>query len=196
MATAGAADRNGQIAFTFDLVSRQQDNEHRGEAIKERPEARIGGNIFANRRILTGHRAELFIVVWIGKEPYIEHQIGFAWQLPREADLVFDVRFLSNPHYDEKLRPMTGEDAAVGEYVSADACFGAFLDSLTAMLVILLPRYEVEGKSYLTIAVGCTGGRHRSVYTARRLVEWLENQGRQVHLHHRDIAGAGGRNML
>lgn len=116
--------------------------------------------------------------------------------LPREADLVFDVRFLSNPHYDEKLRPMTGEDAAVGEYVSADACFGAFLDSLTAMLVILLPRYEVEGKSYLTIAVGCTGGRHRSVYTARRLVEWLENQGRQVHLHHRDIAGAGGRNML
>jgi UPF0042 nucleotide-binding protein len=116
--------------------------------------------------------------------------------LPREADLVFDARFLANPHYDEKLRPLSGEDAAVGAYVAADPGFSAFLDCLTTMLTVLLPRYETEGKSYLTIAVGCTGGRHRSVYVARRLVEWLENQGRLVHLHHRDIASGGGRNML
>ena len=64
------------------------------------------------------------------------------------------------------------------------------------MMAILLPRYEAEGKSYLTIAIGCTGGRHRSVYVARRLVEWLENQGRLVHIHHRDMASGGGRNML
>jgi len=116
--------------------------------------------------------------------------------LPREADLVFDVRFLANPHYDPILRPLSGEDPEVGAYIAADPDFAAFLDSVTALLAIFVPRTEQEGKSYLTIAVGCTGGRHRSVYIARRLVEWLENQGRRVHLHHRDMAGDGGGNML
>ncbi len=116
--------------------------------------------------------------------------------LPREADLVFDVRFLTNPHYDDKLRGLTGEDPEVGAYVNADPDFAAFFDSLTSMLDVSLPRYEAEGKSYLTIAVGCTGGRHRSVYTARRVAEWLENQGRRVHLHHRDVGGSAGQNML
>jgi RNase adapter protein RapZ len=116
--------------------------------------------------------------------------------LPREADLVFDARFLTNPHYVDALRPLTGEDVEVGAYVAADSDFPAFMNSLTGMMAILLPRYEAEGKSYLTIAVGCTGGRHRSVYVARRLVEWLENQGRPVHIHHRDMASGGGRNML
>ncbi|MDA0663543.1 MAG: RNase adaptor protein RapZ, partial [Proteobacteria bacterium] len=116
--------------------------------------------------------------------------------LPREADLVFDARFLTNPHYVDALRPLTGEDVEVGAYVAADSDFPAFMNSLTGMMAILLPRYEAEGKSYLTIAVGCTGGRHRSVYVARRLVEWLENQGRPVYIHHRDMASGGGRNML
>jgi len=114
--------------------------------------------------------------------------------LPREADLVFDARFLANPHYVESLRPQSGEDPAVGAYIETDPDFAGFLDSLVALLAILLPRYEKEGKSYLTIAVGCTGGRHRSVYIARRLVEWLENQGRRVHLHHRDMARGDGGN--
>jgi len=116
------------------------------------------------------------------------HVTSFSYRqgLPREADLVFDVRFLANPHYDDSLRPLTGEDPAVGAYVAADPDFAAFLDRVEALLDILLPRYESEGKSYLTIAVGCTGGRHRSVYVARRLVEWLENKGRRVRLHHRD----------
>jgi UPF0042 nucleotide-binding protein len=116
--------------------------------------------------------------------------------LPREADLVFDARFLANPHYDATLRPLSGEDPEVGAYIADDPDFAAFLDSLTALLAIFLARSEKEGKSYLTIAVGCTGGRHRSVYIARRLVEWLENQGRRVHLHHRDMAGDSGENML
>ncbi len=116
--------------------------------------------------------------------------------LPREADLVFDVRFLANPHYDEVLRALSGEDPEVGAFVAADPDFDAFLGHLKSMLDVLLPRYEKEGKSYLTIAIGCTGGRHRSVYVARRLVELLENQGRRVNLHHRDLNGSGGREML
>ena len=119
--------------------------------------------------------------------------------IPREADLVFDVRFLTNPHYEETLRPLTGQDSRVSVYIAADPDFDVFLESLTGMLGILLPRYEAEGKSYLTVAVGCTGGRHRSVYTAERLAEWLENQGRRYFLRHRDMdswGGQDGRDML
>jgi UPF0042 nucleotide-binding protein len=113
---------------------------------------------------------------------------SFRQGLPREADLVFDVRFLANPHYDPELKPLSGQDAAVGAYVERDSGFAPFFTQLTAMLEGLLPRYEREGKSYLTIAVGCTGGRHRSVFVAERLAAWLGAGGRQVHLAHRDIA--------
>ena len=116
--------------------------------------------------------------------------------LPREADLVFDARFLANPHYEQSLRPLSGEDPKIGAFIEADPDFAAFLDALMALLAVVLPRYEQEQKSYLTIAVGCTGGRHRSVYIARRLVEWLENQGRRVHLRHRDMASDSGGSML
>jgi len=116
--------------------------------------------------------------------------------LPREADLVFDVRFLSNPHYDAALRPLSGTDAEVGAFIVADQDFNEFLGHLKSMLGILLPRYEKEGKSYLTIAVGCTGGRHRSVYVARRLVELIENLGHRVTLHHRDLGIDSGQDML
>ena len=86
--------------------------------------------------------------------------------LPREADLVFDVRFLANPHYDPELRLLSGIDPAVGEYIVKDEGFREFFDNLTGFLKPLLPRYAQEGKSYLTIAIGCTGGRHRSVFLA------------------------------
>jgi UPF0042 nucleotide-binding protein len=123
---------------------------------------------------------------------------SFRQGLPREADLVFDVRFLANPHYDPVLKPLSGQDAAVADYVVRDAGFAPFFDHLTAMLEGLLPRYEQEGKSYLTIAVGCTGGRHRSVFVAERLASWLGERRRRVHLTHRDITrdparAAGGR---
>ncbi|MCE2509381.1 MAG: RNase adapter RapZ [Alphaproteobacteria bacterium] len=114
---------------------------------------------------------------------------AYANGLPREADLVFDVRFLNNPHYVAALRPLNGRDKEVGEYVSADPGFDSFFDSLTQMLGLLLPRFEEEGKSYLTIAIGCTGGRHRSVFIAEKLRDWLAEQGRRVSLRHRDLGG-------
>ncbi len=107
--------------------------------------------------------------------------------LPREADLVLDARFLDNPHYDERLRPLTGRDPAVAAFLEADRGFAAFHASLSELLAILLPRFEREGKSYLTIAVGCTGGRHRSVFVAEKLGEWLRAGGREAFVHHRDL---------
>lgn len=118
---------------------------------------------------------------------------SFAYRagLPREADLVFDCRFLSNPHYVPDLKPLTGRDAGVADYVAADPDFPAFFDSLTHLLAPLLPRFTAEGKSYLTIAVGCTGGRHRSVFVAERLTAWLKEAGVRVELRHRELEGGG-----
>ncbi|KZD12297.1 RNase adapter RapZ [Oceanibaculum pacificum] len=107
--------------------------------------------------------------------------------LPREADLVFDVRFLDNPHYVDALRPLDGRHPDVAAHIERDAGFEPFFERLIAMLGPLLPRYYQEGKSYLTIAIGCTGGRHRSVYVAERLAIWLGEQGQRVILTHRDL---------
>ena len=115
--------------------------------------------------------------------------VSFAYRngLPREADLVFDVRFLANPHYRPDLKPLSGKDAAVAQFVERDPGFPAFFDGLADMIVALLPRFEAEGKSYLTVAVGCTGGRHRSVFVAERLAARLSQAGRRVTLLHRDL---------
>ncbi|MBM3559423.1 MAG: RNase adaptor protein RapZ, partial [Alphaproteobacteria bacterium] len=112
--------------------------------------------------------------------------------LPRDADLVFDVRFLRNPHYVDTLRAMTGQDAPVGEYIAADPDWPGFFAELTALLARLLPRFNQEGKSYLTIAVGCTGGRHRSVYVAERLAAWLAGRGARAEVGHRELTAADG----
>ena len=115
--------------------------------------------------------------------------VSFSYKngVPRDADLVFDVRFLRNPHYDLELRPLTGQDEKVGSHVADDPGFDEFFSHLTALLGPLLPRYAAEGKSYLTIAVGCTGGRHRSVYVAERLGAWLTQQGEKARVRHRDL---------
>jgi RNase adapter protein RapZ len=111
--------------------------------------------------------------------------------LPREADLVFDVRFLQNPYYVSALKPFTGERAEVQAYVSDDPAFVEFFAKLTDLLATLLPRYGHEGKSYLTIAIGCTGGMHRSVFVASRLAQRLHEGGYKVALrHHAMQAGA------
>ncbi len=107
--------------------------------------------------------------------------------LPREADLVFDVRFLRNPHYETDLRPLSGLDAVVGAFIAADSGCAGFIRDVTGLLGNLLPRFEQEGKSDLTIALGCTGGRHRSVYMAEQLAEWLRDQGLAVGVNHRDM---------
>ena len=112
---------------------------------------------------------------------------SFRLGLPREADLVFDVRFLTNPHYDPELRPLTGLDPAVAARVEGDPDFPDFFRHLTDLLRPLLPRYNQEGKSYLTIAVGCTGGKHRSVFVAERLAAWLGELGLKVGLSHREL---------
>ena len=115
--------------------------------------------------------------------------VSFSYRqgLPREADLVFDVRFLANPHYDATLRPMSGLDPEVAAYVEADPGTAALLEHLRQLFSFVLPRYEQEGKSYLTIAIGCTGGRHRSVYIAETLSADLHGQGWPVQTLHRDI---------
>lgn len=112
---------------------------------------------------------------------------SFRLGLPREADLVFDVRFLNNPHYDLALRPLCGKDAPVADYIRKDPDFSRFFASLTDLIAPLLPRFAKEGKSYLTIAVGCTGGKHRSVFIAESLTAWLRSQGQRVDVHHRDL---------
>ena len=118
--------------------------------------------------------------------------VSFAYRhgLPREADLVFDVRFLENPHYLDHLRDQTGKSAAVERFLEADPAFQPFFASLTGLLLPLLPRFEREGKSYLTLAIGCTGGRHRSVFVAERLAAWLRGQSKPVSLRHRDLAAS------
>jgi RNase adapter protein RapZ len=115
--------------------------------------------------------------------------ISFAYRhgLPREADLVFDVRFLANPHYEAALESLTGRDKAVGDYIRRDPAFAPFLESLAAMLRALLPRFEREGKSYLTVAIGCTGGKHRSVFVAELLAAQLRQLDYRVALIHRDV---------
>lgn len=111
--------------------------------------------------------------------------------LPREADVVLDARFLRNPHYELRLRPLTGRDTDVAEYVAADPDFAGFFDRLTGLLGPLVPRFAAEGKSYLTIAIGCTGGRHRSVVVAEKLAGWLRQRGQQVDLRHRELEEGG-----
>jgi UPF0042 nucleotide-binding protein len=120
--------------------------------------------------------------------------LSFAYPkgLPREADLVFDVRFLRNPHYDPVLRPMTGQAAPVAAFIEADPDFSAFWQRLRDFLELLLPRYKAEGKKYFTIAVGCTGGKHRSVLVAERLAGHLHDTGWRVDLAHRELKLAGG----
>ena len=112
---------------------------------------------------------------------------GFARGLPRNADLVFDVRFLRNPHWIEGLRDDTGLDAPVADYIRGDPAYAVAMQQIEALLTTLLPRYRAEGKSYVTVAVGCTGGRHRSVHVADRLAAFLRDQGYSPALVHRNL---------
>lgn len=135
------------------------------------------------RNLLTGH----FRLEQAGAMTISVQSFSFRRGLPREADLVFDVRFLNNPHYVYDLRPLTGRDAGVGDYIAKDVAFAPFMQTLVDMLTSLLPHYQREGKSYLTVAVGCTGGRHRSVFVSEQLAERLRAAGREIVLRHRDL---------
>lgn len=116
---------------------------------------------------------------------------GFKRGVPRVVDLMFDVRFLPNPHWVPELRPLTGRDDAVREYVLEQADSIEFLDQIGKMLHFLIPRYAAEGKSYLTIGVGCTGGRHRSVALADEIGRMITDLGEiEVSVSHRDLPDA------
>ena len=133
-------------------------------------------------------------------QPEAEHTpvifvLSFAYRhgVPPEADFVFDVRFLLNPHHMSELRPFTGREPEVACYVRGDPVYGPFFEGMVAMLTPLLPAFERDGRSYLTIALGCTGGRHRSVATAEHLAEALGGGHWQVTVRHRDLESEDGR---
>ena len=113
---------------------------------------------------------------------------GFKHGLPLDADIVMDVRFLPNPHWQEDLRPLTGHDPAVRDFVLERADTAAFLDRFDALLQAILPAYQSEGRSYLTVAIGCTGGRHRSVAIAEEVATRLRSRGTAVRTTHRDVS--------
>ena len=113
---------------------------------------------------------------------------GFARGVSRTADLMFDMRFIDNPHWIDELRPLTGMDAPVQAHVSADPAWGSTMDRIEALLADLIPRYWAAGKTYLTVAFGCTGGRHRSVAAAVEMAERLRGRGFSPMVRHRDLA--------
>jgi UPF0042 nucleotide-binding protein len=133
------------------------------------------GELFADR---TGPQAGMVITIL---------SFGFKHGLPLDADLVFDVRFLANPHYVRELRWQDGQQAGVIDYVKQDALTAPFLDKLYDLVTFTIPPYIQEGKAYLTIAIGCTGGRHRSVMVAEELAAFLRSRGYEPLVQHRDI---------
>ena len=112
---------------------------------------------------------------------------GFARGMPPLADLVFDMRFLANPHWDAALRDQTGLDAEVGNYIEADEAFVPAYERIRDLLLFLIPQYRDEGRSYLNVAFGCTGGRHRSVFTAERIAQALRDAGFSLTVRHRNL---------
>lgn len=112
---------------------------------------------------------------------------GFARGIPPISDLLFDMRFLDNPHWVPELRQLTGKDPAVGDHIRKDPAFEAALAQIRDLLLLLLPRYEVQGKAYANIAFGCTGGRHRSVFVAEEIAQALRNAGFSPNILHRNL---------
>jgi UPF0042 nucleotide-binding protein len=112
---------------------------------------------------------------------------GFAHGVSRTADLVFDLRFLANPHWVDELRPLTGADSAVRAYIEQDPAWAPAMDRIEALLIDWIPRYWAAGKTYLTVAFGCTGGRHRSVAAAVDMAERLRRAGFSPNIRHRDL---------
>ena len=202
---------NGRASILFldcndeELRQRYEVTRHRHPLAQDRP---VEDGIAHERRLLTSLRDGADLVIdTTGMAPgelkgILQGQFGdgaaesltifltsFSYRrgVPRAADLVFDVRFLANPHYETNLRELTGLDDPVGAFIEANNVFSDFFDHLTTLLVPLLPRYLAEGKSYLTLAFGCTGGKHRSVFTARKLANWFENRGQNVQVLHREL---------
>jgi UPF0042 nucleotide-binding protein len=177
------------------------------------PDDSVAAGVERERDILTGvrERADLVIDTTRLSPHDLKDEIGrllarpsthgltvtiqsFAFKrgAPRECDMVFDVRFLRNPHWERALRPLDGRDPAVDAHVAADPLFEAFFARLADLAALLLPAYKREGKAYLGIGIGCTGGRHRSVAVAERLARRLTAEGWRVNLRHRELDRPSG----
>ena len=120
---------------------------------------------------------------------------GFSRGMPPIADLVFDVRFLDNPHWVDELRPLTGRDEAVGEHIRKDPAYADAFARIRDLLVTLLPRYKAQGKAYVNIAFGCTGGKHRSVFMAEQIAASLRDHGYAPAVLHRNLASRGANSL-
>jgi UPF0042 nucleotide-binding protein len=130
------------------------------------------------KRILGSRSSELVLVF---------ESFGFKYGLPRDVDYVFDVRFLPNPHWDPALRPFTGLDLPVQEYLSKEPLVNKLEEQLTEFISSWLPHLERNNRSYVTIAIGCTGGQHRSVYLAQKLAKNFSRERHNIQIHHREI---------
>ena len=113
---------------------------------------------------------------------------GYARGVSRTADLMFDMRFLDNPHWVQDLRPLTGIDQPIRDYIATDPAWTGAMDRLEALLTDWIPRYWAAGKNYVTVAFGCTGGRHRSVCAAEEMAQRLRTAGFSPNVRHRDLA--------
>ncbi|MDJ0637779.1 MAG: RNase adapter RapZ [Paracoccaceae bacterium] len=145
---------------------------------------------------MTPHQLRAEIATIFGGEGFDDLVVSvesFSYKrgLPRGQDLIFDVRFLKNPHWAPELRASTGQDPKVAEYVASDDIFEEFFEKLTEMLLLLLPAYRSEGKTNLTVGIGCTGGQHRSVTVAEKLSNALAEQGWRVSTRHRELERQG-----
>jgi len=205
-------ERDAKIVF---LEASDEDLVRRYEATRRRhplaPADRVVEGIRKERQILAQLRGDADLVIdtsgltphelrdrvrdaFAGGPPEAGLQVsivsfGFKYGSPRDADLVFDVRFLPNPHWVPELRPFPGTEPAVRDYVQGSELYAPFIDRVEALLDVTLPGYVAEGKSYLTIAIGCTGGRHRSVMIAERLKRAMSDIGvARVRVRHRDLA--------
>lgn len=162
------------------------------EFLRERADYLIDSSHMLTRE-LRAELSKIFVENKEYKNLYISVlSFGFKYGIPADADLVFDVRFLPNPYYIEDLKPKTGNDKEVQDYVCSFPETGVFLDKLTDMIQFLIPNYVKEGKYRLVIAIGCTGGKHRSVTLANKLYERMKAEGHYgIKLYHRDVPREG-----
>jgi RNase adapter protein RapZ len=209
-----AMERRTNASILFLDASRGAIERRYNETRRPHPLARgrpVGDGIKAERELLEPLRARAEMV--IDTSDYASNQLqqvirnhfgddakgamtltitsfGFARGMPPLADLVFDMRFLDNPHWDPALRPQTGLDRAVAEHIEADPGFAPAFARIRDLVLELLPRYAEQGRAYLAIAFGCTGGKHRSVYAAERLASVLREAGHDPTVIHRNLAAA------
>jgi UPF0042 nucleotide-binding protein len=155
-------------------------------------DVRAVADVVVDTSAMTVHELRSFIQMTFVGDPEGSGMVisatsfGYKFGIPHDVDLLFDVRFLANPHFVPELKGKTGTDPAVAAYIEKDPESPAFLERLVQFLDYLLPRFDREHKSYLSIGIGCTGGKHRSVYVAEQLARLLKERGYPVRVSHRD----------